>query len=142
MHRSLARALLAAAVLAAAPPALAAQEPADAETYGASAVDRLPEIANREEMAATMEAEYPAELREAGISGTVVVRFRVLDDGAVDGASLRVSRSTDPRFAGAAARVVRGLRFFPAELRGRRVRVWVELPLQFEVAAGPRFYES
>lgn len=135
--------LVAAAVLAITPAALGAQEPsADAETYGASAVDLLPRIADPEEAAAELEAAYPPELREAGVSGTVVLRFRLLPTGRVDAPSVRVAHSTDPRFAGAAADVARRLRFVPARLHGRPVRVWVELPLQFESSPGPPYSES
>ena len=135
--------LLAAVALAIAPAALPAQEQApDVETYGASAVDLPPRIADPEAAAAELEAAYPPELREAGVSGTVVLRFRLLPTGRVDAGSLSVARSSDPRFAGAAADVARRLRFVPALLHGRPVRVWVELPLQFESSPGPPYSES
>jgi TonB family protein len=105
-------------------------------------VDRLPEIANRDEVADALEDAYPADLRDAGIAGTVYLRFRVLDTGDVDPESVRVSRGSDPRFERAAAEVARRLRFVPAQLRGRPVRVWVELPLQFEIPSPRRVYES
>jgi periplasmic protein TonB len=134
--------ILTALALAVLAPTAPAQKRAAEETYGASSVDRLPEIANSAEIAATMEKVYPPELRAAGVTGFVVLRFRVRDDGWVDEESVLVSRSSHPAFAEAACAVARRIRFTPARYRGRPVRVWVELPLEFGVALPPPYVES
>jgi TonB family protein len=75
---------------------------------------------------------YPPELRARGIQGDVLVQFVVDSAGKPEPGTLRVLRSTDPEFAHEVARVVRLMRFFPAQLAdGKRVRQLVRMPFQF-----------
>ncbi|HEX2081241.1 MAG TPA: energy transducer TonB [Longimicrobium sp.] len=76
---------------------------------------------------------YPPHLRDAGVSGTVTLRFIILASGAVDPESVRVAYSTHPDFTAAATMAIRILQFRPAEVAGQPVRVWVEQPLMFVV---------
>jgi len=101
--------------------------------YELTAVEQPPELANRGEAAAMLSRFYPPELREAGTTGAVALRMRLLEDGTVDMPSITVVFSADPRFAGAAIRVVERMRFRPARADGRAVRVWVTLPVTFSL---------
>jgi TonB family protein len=75
---------------------------------------------------------YPPELRARGIQGDVLLQFVVDSAGKPEPGTLRVLRSTDPEFAHEATRVVRLMRFFPAQLAdGKRVRQLVQMPFQF-----------
>jgi protein TonB len=74
------------------------------------------------------EPEYPAEARAAGIEGTVVLDFVVDGDGAVQSVSVR---SGHPILAESACRAVRGSRYRPTHLNGRRVEVATELEVNF-----------
>lgn len=129
-------ACLAAAVLGLAGPAGAQQRPAtpgadSVATYTLSAVEELPRPTNTADFVRTLMRGYPPALRRAGVTGTVQVRFRVLEDGRVDRESVQVTRSTDELFNEPGIRAVNVLRFRPAKVGGRPVRVWMEIPVQF-----------
>ena len=78
----------------------------------------------------TLEAEYPAELRDAGIGGTVVAYLFVTTDG-------RVSRIVMKSSSGhwgldrVAFRVAQLSRFRPATNEGVPVGVWIEISVPF-----------
>ena len=91
-----------------------------------------PEIKNVNEVIRAMEREYPAILRDAGIGGRVVVWFFIDEDGLVQ--QTRVSQTSG--HAGldeAALKVSEIYRFTPALNRDKKVQVWVQFPITFEV---------
>ncbi len=91
-----------------------------------------PEIRNRREVQAALMSEYPPMLRDAGVGGTVVVWFFITEDGVVQ--DKRVSQSSGQRqFDEAALKVADVFRFTPALNRDRRVQVWIEVPITFQV---------
>jgi len=107
--------------------------PADEGTYELSAVEEQPELTNRGEVARQMSRNYPPLLRDAGVAGTVTIRMRVNEDGRVDAESISVENSTHEAFGDAAKRVVERMRFRPAKVGGRSVKVWVTLPVTFQL---------
>lgn len=114
-----------------APPAPAAtQEPA----YELSAVTERPQPLNIAEVRRWMEYNYPPDLRDSRVEGAVQLRFRVGSDGRVEAGTARVTVSSNPAFDAVAIRAVEQLRFSPARVAGRPVRVWVELPIRFQVS--------
>ena len=94
-----------------------------------------PDVKNREEVAAALEREYPASLRDEGIGGRVKVWFFVDEEGTV----LRVQVNESSGYEAldrAALQVANIIEFTPALNRDRRVPVWVSLPIAFgQVAA-------
>lgn len=56
-----------------------------------------------------------------------------MEDGTVDPQSVTVDETTNPAFADPATRVTGNLRFSPAIVGGRPVRVWVTLPIYFNI---------
>ncbi len=108
--------------------------PPDQGTYELSAVEELPRLSNGADFGRQLERNYPPLLRDARVSGTVTVRFRVNEDGRVDGESISISSSTHEQFNDPTIRAVRSMRFRPARVNGRPVRVWVEQPIQWTVA--------
>ena len=89
-----------------------------------------PVVRNREEAARALQRFYPPLLRDAGIGGTTVLWFLIDEQGNV--VRTQVNRSSG--HAGldeAAQRVAEVMRFTPAMNRDRRVRVWVQLPIQW-----------
>jgi protein TonB len=110
------------------------EQPADEGTYELSAVEEMPSLSNRSDFARQLQRNYPPLLRDAGVAGTVQVRFRVLEDGRVDGESIQITSSTHEQFNDPTMRAVRVLRFRPAKVNGRPVKVWVEQPIQWTVA--------
>jgi TonB family protein len=106
--------------------------PADTvRTLELSEVRELPRPLNTRAFQRELARSYPAPLRDAGITGTVHVRFRVLLDGTTNGA--QVTRSTHPGFDEATLRALQVVRFTPGRVDGRPVQVWVELPIQWSL---------
>ena len=100
-------------------------------TYDINAVEQMPELINRQTVFNAIEREYPPVLRDMGTRGAVTLRMRLLEDGRVDRASVDVTESSGLQFDDAARRVVYLMRFRPARIRGRAVKVWVTLPVVF-----------
>jgi TonB family protein len=112
--------------------AAASRGPGDSVNgYELSAVEDLPRLVNRQTFGADLARLYPRALRDAGLQGMVVVRFRVEVDGTTSNAV--ITRSTNYAFDTPTLEAVRGMRFSPARLNGRPVRVWVEQPIQWSV---------
>lgn len=73
---------------------------------------------------------YPKEMRGRGIAGTAVIWVFVDEQGRVQSTRLRKS-SGFPEFDRAAQQVARRMIFEPARNRDLRVKLWVEVPIQF-----------
>jgi TonB family protein len=91
-----------------------------------------PEIKNVNEVIRAMEREYPAILRDAGIGGRVVVWFFIDENGTVR--DTRISQTSGHTgLDEAAIKVADVYRFTPALNRDKKVQVWVQFPITFEV---------
>jgi periplasmic protein TonB len=84
-------------------------------------------------MVAPPRPRYPDRLRAAGVTGRVVVRLVVDTLGRVEPASVVVRESSHELFAQAVRAVLASLRFSPAEVGGRKVRMLVDLPFEFRL---------
>jgi TonB family protein len=89
-----------------------------------------------------MERNYPPLMRDAGISGEVVLRFRIMEDGTVDSTDVHVVSATHPEFVAPALRSLPALTFHPARVNGRPVKLWTTLPIWFMVAPEPTNMEE
>lgn len=107
--------------------------PPDQGTYDLSSVEEQPGLQNASEVQRTLVRNYPPLLRDAGVGGTVQVKMRVNEDGRVDASSVEILETSHEQFGDAARRVVERMRFRPAKVNGRAVRVWVILPVTFQV---------
>lgn len=76
---------------------------------------------------------YPEPLRQAGITGTVVIEAVVDTSGRAEPGSIRVVASTHWAFQRAAREAVRWALFRPARVRGRAVRSLVRMPVEFRL---------
>ena len=77
---------------------------------------------------------YPEVLRAAGVGGRVVVRFIVDTMGLVEHESVVVREASHARFENAVRDVLPRMRFTPALLNGKPVRMLVEMPFEFSIA--------
>jgi TonB family protein len=102
-------------------------------TYELAAIEEMPRPLNTGFIARQIAARYPRALRDQYVSGYVILRFRVLEGGTVDSATVTPVLSTDLAFEEPAVTVVRQMRFSPARVNGRPVKAWVELPIHFDV---------
>ena len=76
---------------------------------------------------------YPYQLRSARVEGEVLVQFVVDEHGSVQMDSFSVIKSTDDLFEQAVRRAVKETLYYPAELRGRKVRQLVQQPFKFAI---------
>jgi TonB family protein len=91
-----------------------------------------PVLRNRGDLQKLIADAYPAALREAGVTGSVLLRFRVDAQGAVEPDWIMVDLTTDPAFEEPAAAVARGLRFSSAtDMSGASTFAWVTMPIHF-----------
>lgn len=107
--------------------------PPDEGTYEVSAVEEKPELTNPSDVARAQQRNYPPLLRDAGITGAVHLRYRVLEDGRVDRNSFSITSSTHEAFNDPSIRSVDRARYRPGRVGGRPVKVWVEWPLTWQV---------
>jgi len=89
-----------------------------------------PEIRNMDEVSRALQRFYPPLLRDAGIGGTVVVWFRINEEGRVIRTQLHQTSGHD-QLDQAALRVGELMEFTPAMNRDQRVAVWIQLPITF-----------
>lgn len=104
----------------------------DRKTVSGLGVEELPRIRNAATFTRYLERNYPPLMRDAGVTGDVVLRFRVLRDGSVDSASVQVLSSSEEGFDAPSIRSVRVLSFHPARVNGRPVKMWTVLPIRFQ----------
>lgn len=114
--------------LAQAEAARAASRSAARNVYDISQLDRTPSPRFQSR------PQYPVEMRQAGISGEVVVEFVVDRDGAVTNAfALRSSR---PEFEAAAVAAVSSWKFRPGQKGGQDVDTRLQIPIVFTLSEG------
>ena len=77
---------------------------------------------------------YPNVLRNANIQGQVTAMFVVDTTGRADGASFKVLESDHELFTAAVKTALPKMRFIPAEVGGRKVKMWVQQAFQFQLA--------
>jgi TonB family protein len=76
--------------------------------------------------------EYPAEVQQLGVEGTVVVRAVISTEGAV--LNPEVVSTVDPRLAKAALDAVRAWLYEPARLNGQPVETRTNIKVDFQLA--------
>lgn len=111
-----------------------AQSPAlvpapDDSVHASSDVSVQPAPLNAQAFVDALNAGYPQALRDAGLAGSVQVRFVVGADGVPR--ELAITTSSDSAFDAPTLAAVSVLRFSPAQREGRAVPVWAELPVQW-----------
>lgn len=98
-----------------------------------------PQVLNRSETLAAMEREYPAVLRAAGETATVMVLFYVDQEGRNLEQRLDVT-SGNADFDAAALRVAQVFEFRPAYALFAPDDVWVSLPITFQSEQCPAYF--
>ena len=73
--------------------------------------------------------KYPSQLRQAGVSGIVVVTLVIDETGAV--LASEIKKSTHQEFEAPALAAVANWKFKPAKLGDKAVKVRVSLPIRF-----------
>lgn len=86
--------------------------------------------------------QYPFELRQANITGKVIVEFVVTTNG--DVANAFAVRSTHPGFEAAAIAEVSRWKFKPGVHQGKKVNTRMQIPLFFQLdgVSGPQIFRA
>ncbi len=92
--------------------------------------DTKPELKNRAEVLRALARNYPPALRDAGIGGSSIV-WILLDEAGMVMRSMIKDGSGRAELDQAALRVAEVMAFTPAEHQGKRVPVWIALPIVF-----------
>lgn len=131
-----------------APRAGAAPAPADASAPArsdpkdcrrvSSTRDRGPQLINRGEIKAAIQALYPPQLVQTGVTGESRVRFVVDCDGTVRPGSIQVVSATLDAFRAPSAEVVSKMRFRPGRVAGSIVPVETGMPIIWTLIRGPK----
>jgi len=74
---------------------------------------------------------YPDMLRSANVQGEVLVQFEVDTTGRANLATFRVLKSTHDLFTASVRNALGQMRFYPAEIGGRKVKQLVQQPFNF-----------
>ncbi len=111
--------------------------PEEAETTDISQAPQFvvhtvrPAMLNQDEVNRTLEREYPALLKDAGIGGTTVVHLFIDEEGIVRNQLLKET-SGHAGLDNAALKIVTVARFSPAMNRDKAVALWISLNVTFE----------
>ncbi|XXF78935.1 TonB family protein [Myxococcaceae bacterium GXIMD 01537] len=119
--------LAAASLLLTAPVAAQQPEPAPAEQPAAPQLTKAPELQ------AFVQADYPPEAQQQGLTASVRFLITIAEDGTV--AEVQPTEPAGHGFDEAAAAAVRQFRFSPAEVDGKPAPVQVEYVYHFTLSA-------
>jgi TonB family protein len=90
-----------------------------------------PEMVNTAEVVRMMQRVYPPLLRDAGIGGKILVWFLIDEQGEVIKTQVKKG-SGHVALDEAAIQVAEMVKFTPALNRDQKVKVWIELPIEFK----------
>lgn len=79
------------------------------------------------------EFNYPKRCLEEGISGNIIIRFRVNREGIVDKLSTITKSPKCPEFTTEAKRVIVLAPWIPGTYKGKVVNCWLEVPIKLSV---------
>lgn len=115
------------AVVAAAGASIGTATSSGAGVYAVGTVDKAARLTT------VVRPRYPEVLRNAGVSGRVVIHVVVDTLGRAEMNTLQVMESTHDAFSATVREAVGRMRFTPAEANGQRVRMLVEMPFDFQI---------
>lgn len=76
---------------------------------------------------------YPDVLRESNVEGEVLAQFVVDTEGKADMKTFKVLKSSHDLFTASVRAVLPQMKFYPAEVGGRKVKQLVQLPFAFKL---------
>ncbi|HEY7394815.1 MAG TPA: TonB family protein [Gemmatimonadaceae bacterium] len=79
---------------------------------------------------------YPDMLRSANVEGEVLAQFVVDTTGKADMREFKVLKSTHDLFTAAVKSALPQMKFYPAEVGGKKVKQLVQMPFQFSLTKG------
>ena len=85
------------------------------------------------QIAGTGNPRYPDALRSSGVEGEVQAQFVVSEEGRADVSTFKVLKATNDLFASAVRSALPNMRFYPAEVGGKKVKQLVQQSFQFRL---------
>ena len=85
------------------------------------------------QIAGTGNPRYPDALRSSGVEGEVQAQFVVSEEGKADVSTFKVLKATNDLFASAVRSALPNMRFYPAEVGGKKVKQLVQQSFQFRL---------
>jgi len=79
---------------------------------------------------------YPDALRSSGVEGEVQAQFVVNEDGKAETSTFKVLKATNDLFASAVRSALPNMRFYAAEVGGKKVKQLVQQPFTFSLSKG------
>jgi len=79
---------------------------------------------------------YPDMLRSANVEGEVLAQFVVDTTGKADMSTFKTLKETHALFTQAVKTALPQMRFYPAEVGGKKVKQLVQMPFQFNLTKG------
>jgi protein TonB len=76
---------------------------------------------------------YPEQLRSANVEGEVLAQFVVDTTGRYESGTFKVLKSTNEQFTNAVKNALPRMKFYPAEVGGRKVKQLVQQPFTFSL---------
>jgi protein TonB len=76
---------------------------------------------------------YPDQLKSAGVEGEVLAQFVVDTTGRYESGTFKVLKSTNEQFTNAVKSALPRMKFYPAEVGGRKVKQLVQQPFTFSL---------
>jgi periplasmic protein TonB len=76
---------------------------------------------------------YPDMLRSANVEGEVLAQFTVDTTGRAEMSTFKVLKSTHDLFTAAVKSALPNMKFYPAEVGGKKVKQLVQMPFQFSL---------
>ena len=76
---------------------------------------------------------YPEQLKSAGVEGEVLAQFVVDTTGRYEQGTFKVLKSTNEQFTNAVKSALTRMKFYPAEVGGRKVKQLVQQPFTFSL---------
>jgi len=78
--------------------------------------------------------EYPSNLKDQGVEGSVIAQFVVNESGRYESGTLKILSSSNPAFTAAVKDALPRMRFSAAQIGGKKVQQLVQMPFQFHIA--------
>jgi len=77
--------------------------------------------------------EYPSQLKDNGVEGSVIAQFVVNESGRYEPGTLKILSSSNPAFSAAVKEALPRMKFSAAQIGGKKVQQLVQMPFQFHL---------
>jgi protein TonB len=77
--------------------------------------------------------EYPSQLRDSGVEGSVIAQFVVNESGRYEPGTLKILSSSNSAFTAAVKEALPRMKFSAAQIGGKKVQQLVQMPFQFHL---------